>query len=243
MAGFVNADGDVRGVDAGCHQFFHHLDALGNRAAQRHSFFTADAEEQGEVRADQFPGPPDDLEWKAQEAVRSAAVLVRAFIGVGRHEFGDKVAVGPVNLGGVAARVFYPACGLCKFFYEVPYLGDGERLRYLLYDGIGRRRGRYGLPVIDKEWEGAAARVVKLDRDPGAIFMYCIGQLRETGYQAVVVQAQLVPAAQSPFPVHGGHLDYDQSEAAPGAGLVVPDQPVRDPAAVRGEAASHGRYR
>jgi hypothetical protein len=84
--------------------------------------------------------------------------------------------------------------------------------------------------------------VEKLYRDLGAVFMYCIGQLPETGYQTIIMQAELVPAAQAPFPVHGGHLDYDQAETAPGTRLVVPDQPVGDPAAIRGETASHRWY-
>jgi hypothetical protein len=73
--------------------------------------------------------------------------------------------------------------------------------------------------------------------------MYRVGQLPETGYQTIVMQAELVPAAQSPFPIHGSHLDYDQAEAAPGARLVVLYQPIRDPAAVRGKAGCHRRYR
>jgi len=55
----------------------------------------------------------------------------------------------------------------------------------------------------------------QLSYDPAALLMYSIGQLSQTGYQIVVVKAQLPRACLSLF-AHVGMAGYDQADTTLG---------------------------
>src|SRR5205085_4313656 len=101
-----------------------------------------DADSDGKV-VDMTASGGDDLRHEAHTVVETPAVLVGARVRVGREELVDEVAVSPVNLDSVDARLGDPPSRLRVGLDHVSDLGDGEHMGHVAAELVGNGRGRH----------------------------------------------------------------------------------------------------
>ena len=110
--------------------------------------------------------------------------------------------MGAVELGSITSRLLDATYPLGEFFNQGFNLIDSEGMRHLAHDGVGNLGRSDRRFILQEKGECTAARVIKLDCQFCTVFMYRIRQLFKSRYKFVIVQTQLMTAAQSPLPVY-----------------------------------------
>ena len=163
----------------------------------------------------------------------------------------DQVAVGPVDLHRVEARIQGPPGRLPESPSQILYLRGGQfpGKGVVLVEGQGRgshgfpaacRLGHPPLPLPGRVRGGLPPRVGQLDRDPAARIPDGLDQGPE-GPDLLVVPEPEVRGADAALGGNGGSLHHDQADPSQGSLGVVPKVPfVRQ--SVPGRVLAHGGH-
>ena len=211
---------------------------LGRDAIGHADFLAVKAHPDREIGTHRIAAGVDDLNQEPGTAGQVTTILVGSLVGGAGEEVGDEIGVGAVNFDAVEAGLACPARGTSEALHDGANFVPVQLAGHLAAAGSEVRR-RDGLNAGQPRF-GDPASMKQLDCCRGTGLMDGVGQARQPGEAAIIVDPRLVEHAHALGKIDTTALDDNQSGAAPRPLGVVGHLPLGDQALSRGEAGTHG---